>query len=358
MKKTILVLTADPSEGSTLKLDRELREIRSGLERAKHRDRFHLVQRWAVRPQDVQRAMLDEEPNIVHFAGHGVGEEGLIFEDRAGKAKFVRGETLARLFALFADSLECVVLNGCYSKVQAEAISEHIPYVIGMTSAITNAAGIAFAVGFYDALGAGRDVSFAFDFACAVMDFEDRSAVPVFLKRSISPSQTLVQPGNEGLQKKGLDISSTRSGGSGIRIYISADPSDEAYRDNLEKHLTPLRRQGLIQTWHRGKMLIGSVQDDEAKQELEKAHIILLMVSPDYIFSEPCHKERQRAMERHEAGQARVIPILLRPAGKTNEDFEKLRGLPSDGHPVSRWGSRDQAFVDVVQGIRRVVENL
>jgi hypothetical protein len=156
--KTILILTANPKGTTPLRLDQEVRDISEGLKRSQHRDAFRIEQRWAVRPRDVQRAMLDLDPQIVHFSGHGEGEEGLAFEDESGKVKFVDAEALAGLFELFADQVECIVLNACYSEVQAEAICQHIPSVIGMKKEIGDRAALEFAVGFYDALGAGRSI--------------------------------------------------------------------------------------------------------------------------------------------------------------------------------------------------------
>jgi len=146
-----------------------VRDIGEGLQRAKHRDEFILEQKWAVRPRDIQRAMLDINPSIVHFSGHGTGDEGLVFEDEKGSTKLVDGEALAGLFELFAEQVECVVMNGCYSEVQAEAIAQHVNYVIGMKKAIGDKAAIEFAVGFYDALGAGKSVEFAHKFGCAAI---------------------------------------------------------------------------------------------------------------------------------------------------------------------------------------------
>ncbi len=157
--KKILILAANPKGTTERRLDEEVREIETGLQRAKHRQQFILEQRWAVRPRDIQRAMLDFNPQIIHFSGNG--DEGLVFEDETGQAKLVEEEALAELFELFADQVECVVLNGCYSEVQAEAIIRHINYVIGMKKPIGDRAAIEFAVGFYDALGAGRNVEFA-----------------------------------------------------------------------------------------------------------------------------------------------------------------------------------------------------
>ncbi len=169
MVQTILILAANPKGTTPLRLDEEVREIDAGLQRAKHRDQFILQQKRAVRPRDIQQAMLDINPQIVHFSGHGAEDEGLVFEDETGQVKLVDGEALAGLFELFADQVECVVLNGCYSLVQAEAITQHVNYVIGMKKAIGDRAAIEFAVGFYGALGAGRPVEFAYKCGCAAI---------------------------------------------------------------------------------------------------------------------------------------------------------------------------------------------
>ncbi|WP_414573655.1 CHAT domain-containing protein [Nostoc sp. CCY 9925] len=167
--QTILILAANPKGITPLRLDEQVREIDAGLQRARHREQFVLEQKWAVRPRDIQRAMLDINPQIVHFSGHGTGDEGLVFEDETGSARLVDGEALAGLFQLFADQVECVVLNGCYSEIQAEAISQYVNYVIGMKKAIGDKAAIEFAVGFYDALGSGKPVEFAYKFGCAAI---------------------------------------------------------------------------------------------------------------------------------------------------------------------------------------------
>jgi hypothetical protein len=186
MVQTILILTANPKGTSRLRLDEEVRDIGEGLQRAKHRDEFILEQKWAVRPRDIQRAMLDINPSIVHFSGHGTGDEGLVFEDETGSAKLVDGEALAGLFELFAEQVECVVLNGCYSEVQASAIAQHVNYVIGMKKAIGDKAAIEFAVGFYDALGAGKPVEFAHKLGCAAIRLAGipEQLTPVLKKKS------------------------------------------------------------------------------------------------------------------------------------------------------------------------------
>jgi hypothetical protein len=193
--KTILFIAANPKDTGRLRLDQELRDIAEGLQRAQKRDQFNLEQRLAVRPRDIQRAMLDVEPQIIHFSGHGGGEQGLVFEDDIGNIKLMDGFALAGLFELFADKIACVVLNGCYSEVQAKAIAHHIPYVIGMNQTIGDKAAIAFAVGFYDALGAGRGVEFAYKLGCAAIRLEGIAEylTPVLLEQSITGAAT-IQP--------------------------------------------------------------------------------------------------------------------------------------------------------------------
>jgi hypothetical protein len=194
--RTVLFLGAEPNNMGQQRLGQELRDITEGLQRSARRDRFNLQQRWAVRSGDIQRAMLDVKPHILHFAGHGEG--GLVFLDDAGNSNLVNGAALAGLFKLFDDRLNCVVLNGCYSEVQAQAIGQHIPYVIGVQRAIGSPGALAFAVGFYDALGAGRDVEFAFESGCAAIGMAGIAEypLPVLLKRSIDLPSTLQQVSN------------------------------------------------------------------------------------------------------------------------------------------------------------------
>jgi len=196
MVKTILVLAANPQDTPRLRLDEEVREIDNGLQRAQRRDGFILQQKWATRPADVRRAMLDLKPNIVHFCGHGGGENGIAFEDETGQTQLVSAEALAGFFELFVDEVECVVLNACYSEAQAEAIAQHIDYVIGMGESIEDVAAIEFAVAFYDALGAGESIEFAYKLACNAIQWAAPGHLTPILKskpldkRSSSDSKT------------------------------------------------------------------------------------------------------------------------------------------------------------------------
>ncbi|MEM9216244.1 MAG: AAA-like domain-containing protein [Cyanobacteria bacterium P01_F01_bin.150] len=165
-RRKILLLSANPKNTQRLRLDEERREIEEGLLRAEKRSHFTIETAVAVRYRDLRRLILRHEPHIIHFSGHGEGEEGLIFEDEAGRSTFINAEALSGLFELVDDRVECVLLNACYSQEQAEAIAQHIPHVIGMKKAIGDRAAIEFAVGFYDALGAGKSYLMAYKFGC------------------------------------------------------------------------------------------------------------------------------------------------------------------------------------------------
>ena len=172
MSKTILLLTASPVDQAKLRLDVEEREIDEGLRRSLYRDQFQLKKKAAVRIGDLRRALLDNKPQILHFCGHGNGKDGLVFENQLGKTQILSTDALANLFELFPGEIECVVLNACYSEVQAKAIVQHVGYVIGMNKAIGDKAAIKFSTGFYDALGAGRSVEDAYKFGCNAIQSE------------------------------------------------------------------------------------------------------------------------------------------------------------------------------------------
>ncbi len=149
-QQKILILAAIPQG---LRLDKEIREIEEAIRRAAKRDLFEIRIRTAVRPQDIRRAIAEEQPQFVHFCGHGMEDGSLLLEDEGGNNKPVAPEALASLFSLHADYVKCVLLNACYSEKPAVAISQYIDYVIGMNNPIQDRAAIEFAKGFYDGLG-------------------------------------------------------------------------------------------------------------------------------------------------------------------------------------------------------------
>ena len=179
-KKKILILSANPTGTSKQRRDEAMCEIKEGLQRGKRHEQFCVKSVASKVPYiDIFRSISDYEPQIVHFFGHGLGSEGLVFEDETGKEKLVDAEFFAEHFEQFADivkCVKCVVLHGCYSKVQARAIATHIDYVVGMSQEIGDEAAIEYVLGFYDAIGNGSDFKSAHEFGCQFLSYRRKGS--------------------------------------------------------------------------------------------------------------------------------------------------------------------------------------
>lgn len=162
-KKKILLLASNPSQMKQRRFDKEISEIEEGIRRSKYCERFIISNRLAVQLRDLRRALLDHEPHILHFIGHG-NTGGIIVEDERGKAIALSRDALSGLFKLCVPPLECVILNACLADEQIDAIGEHVAFVVGMRDKVKDKASIEFSIGFYDALGAGRPIPHAFQF--------------------------------------------------------------------------------------------------------------------------------------------------------------------------------------------------
>ncbi|MBV9385660.1 MAG: toll/interleukin-1 receptor domain-containing protein [Chroococcidiopsidaceae cyanobacterium CP_BM_ER_R8_30] len=144
-----------------------------------------------------------------------------------------------------------------------------------------------------------------------------------------------------------------------IEVFFSYAHEDEDLRDNLEKHLSILKRQGVITGWHDRQIVAGTEWKGKIDEHLNTASIILLLISADFLASDYCYDvELARAMERHEAKQARVIPVILREVDWKGAPFGELQPLPRNAKPITNWRNPDAAFADVARGIRKVVEEI
>jgi hypothetical protein len=139
-------------------------------------------------------------------------------------------------------------------------------------------------------------------------------------------------------------------------LFISYSHRDEAYCDRLKTHLSNLRRQGIIDDWHDRKIVPGEDWASQIDQHINSAKVILLLISSDFMASDYCwDTELARAMERHEAGDATVIPIILRPTDWSGTPFSKLQALPKNAKPIVEWDNEDRALLDVVNGIKTAI---
>jgi internalin A len=156
-------------------------------------------------------------------------------------------------------------------------------------------------------------------------------------------------------QREGTMEETTQS----LRVFCSYSHKDERLRDKLETHLKYLQRPGLIETWHDRKVGAGWEWKKRIDENIRSCHIILLLVSADFIASEYCYdREMMAALERHDKGEARVIPVIVRDVNWETAPFAKLQALPKDGRAVAKWRPRDSAWKNVAAGIEKVVEEI
>lgn len=142
-------------------------------------------------------------------------------------------------------------------------------------------------------------------------------------------------------------------------MFISYAHQDEPFKIDLVKHLEPLRRMGLIEEWHDRKIQPGEEWDKAISGNLKNSDVILLLVSIDFINSSYCYDiELEDALDRHEAGSARVIPVILRKCMWKHTPFAKLQALPKDARAVTLWPDRDDALLDIAEGVSKVAEEL
>ncbi len=157
-KHVILFLAANPRGSNPLKLGEECAEIQRELKMAPNRDDFHFESRWAVSVDELMRHLMELDPTVIHFSGHGGGSSGLMFQDEQGEPQPVSGRALSMMVGTTARNARVVVLNACYSTEQADGLRAHVDCVVGMDGAIGDDAARAFATRFYGALGNRRPI--------------------------------------------------------------------------------------------------------------------------------------------------------------------------------------------------------
>jgi hypothetical protein len=144
-----------------------------------------------------------------------------------------------------------------------------------------------------------------------------------------------------------------------VEVFISYSHKDDRMREELETHLSLLQRQGVIAAWHDRRITAGREWAGAINEQLNRAAVILLLISARFLASNYCYdREMTRALERHKAGEARVIPVILRPVDWHGAPFGHLQALPKDGKPIIKWSLPDEGYQSVAEGIRKAVEEI
>lgn len=179
----ILILASNPRED--LKLGQEIRDLNHTIKRNGKQAQFEVEIELAVRLDELQQLLVEHQPRIVHFCGHGTGVRGLVFQDNAGREQLLSTDALCALLELFYDRIECVLLNACYSQEQAESIVKYINYTIGMNQEIRDDAAIAFATGFYRGIASGSAIERSYQFGC--------NAIQILIASANNPASDAIE---------------------------------------------------------------------------------------------------------------------------------------------------------------------
>jgi len=252
-KVKVLFLSANPAGTTKLQLDEEIRQIMTKIRASEYRDVLELVPQFAVRPDDFLQALLEHKPHIVHFSGHGSNStEELIVLDEQGRPKPISKEALVSLFRALKDNVQVVLLNACYTRPQAEAISTTIDCTIGMNKPIGDETAIVFAASFYRALGFGRSVQDAFELGKVALLLEgisEENTPELWTREGTDASKIiLISPPQqeEGLQTKTSSVDSLPT-----LILSHFVPNEEPRRDQLHYRDASLSRSGTDQLRYR-----------------------------------------------------------------------------------------------------------
>lgn len=198
----VLFLAPDPfHDGARLRLNQEVRAIGDAMRRGRACDTVELVSYFATRASDLREAVLQHQPQIVHFAAHGDASGAIYLGDENGRPRRVDREALRSLFGSLNHAVRVVVLNGCYTLETVEALSEVVDYTVGMSRPISDASAIDFAEAFYTALAMGRNVLAAFELAVSQLELEGNpeASIPVRrIRRGVNLDLPLVAPPTDG----------------------------------------------------------------------------------------------------------------------------------------------------------------
>lgn len=281
--------------------------------------------------------LLQHQPQVVHFSGHGTRAEQLILLNEHGVAAPVGTEALVSLFTLLKDKVRLVLLNACHSEPQAEAISRVIDCVIGMGTDIGHEAATTFASSFYEAVGFGRGVKTAFELGKAAVTLngipEEETPI-LFARKGIeAKSVFLVSESPQNVLAR-----STIVEGSPV-IFISYSHKDKKWLEELLSQMVSLQRAGTLSIWDDSQIQPGEKWKDEIRKALAKARVGILLVSRHFLASDFIAREELPPLLTGKrifwvaVGASRYMDTAIRDyqaANDPNRPMNKLRPAQRD----------------------------
>lgn len=352
-KKTILILWANPKDTRWCRPEDEICTIEEAL---RNDGSFEIKTNLATKVNDLHKILLEYKPQIVHFCGHGEAE-GLLFEDVTGKKQQTPVDELARAFELCGKTIECVVLNACNTKPQAEAIHKYIPCVIGMNQNISDKAAMFFAAGFYTGLGNEKSYREAYHLGCNRLGLEnmpEEASIPEIFENPI--------------EKRRFDEQTQREANYTWDIFLSYDPSpDWLYREFTQlfkKYLERCLREEIpwkqLTIWDRQDM---PALEDDVRKAIPHSLCLIAICSPPYFYSECLVREFSMMLQRDQrlGYPGLVIPINVHGGPNFPPPIRKMKLL--DWHEYSTLTSEAndvlfRRFVGEVRDFSRIVAHL
>ncbi|MEB4861015.1 CHAT domain-containing protein [Priestia megaterium] len=197
-KINVLFMASNPIDQEPLRLDEEAREIEEMIRKSQYRDSVSFITKWAARPLDILQAINEINPTIIHFSGHGLEGDELVFQDNSGRTKLIKKEAIVQTMVSTSDDIKLVFFNTCFSFGQAKAVTEHVDAAIGMNTSIGDDAARIFAAHFYSAVGFGHSVHKAFQQAKSALMLEgisEENTPDLYTQHGIEASKLiLVKP--------------------------------------------------------------------------------------------------------------------------------------------------------------------
>jgi hypothetical protein len=324
---------------------------------------------WVASVDDLHLELDFYQPHVVHFIGYDT-RKGLTLPMQIGETELAHDHALSILFGQFSKRIRLVILDNCYLHEQALALTENevVDYIIGINDSTDTGNSLHFTSLIYSHMSRGASIQGAFN---QVRQADMSVSTHLALLRNKHAQEVILLPPDPLFPPEEIERSvrvvfeeSSRLSNllrpEPIDLFIAYAHEDQEWRDRLMKHLSLLRNQELINVWHDGNVS----REKEWQQSIEhfnKAQVILLLISPDFIASDFSRSdEMKRAIERHRLGEAYVIPVILRPVIWEAALLANLPGirLPRDGKPITEKFSSDEAFAEVVRGVRLVIEEL
>lgn len=280
VKIKTLFLAANPVGTDPLKLDEEIRAINEKITASEYRDSLELVSNWAVRPDDLLQALNTHKPQIVHFSGHGSSTGEITLVDNNGQPKKISQKAIKSLFTTLRDNIKVVVLNACYSKLQAEAITEIIDCTIGMNTAIGDKAAIVFAASFYRAIGFGRSVQEAFDqgkTALLLEDIPEENTPELLVRTGVDPSRIFLIKTTTMVRADRYEISKPK-------LIIDKISNFEEVKGNIKTIYSTAGKIDNTPVYGRGQHLLVTLHN-QANEILDVVSVKLRLLSRDINHS-------------------------------------------------------------------------